>query len=198
MRAGIFGGTFDPPHIGHLILAEESIKQLHLDRVFWVLTPDPPHKKGRRITPAVLREQLVKASILRYPEFIYSDVDFHRTPPLYAVDTMKEFHRQYPGAYLAYIMGEDSLEDLPKWHTPMEFMAECSSIAVMQRVGREPDLDSLETILPGLKKKTVFLKTPVVEISSSELRLKISRNQAWKAYVDPSVVTIIQDACLYK
>jgi nicotinate-nucleotide adenylyltransferase len=198
VRAGIFGGTFDPPHLGHLILAEEAARQLHLDQVFWVLTPDPPHKRGRLIASAQMREQMVRANIARYPKFIYSDVDFHRPPPLYAVDTMKEFHRQLPGAFLAYIMGEDSLEDLPTWHTPVEFVAECDCIAVMQRIGREPDLDSLDTILPGLKKKTVFLKTPVVEISSSGLRQKISRNQAWKAYVDPAVEAIIQACKLYK
>jgi nicotinate-nucleotide adenylyltransferase len=198
LRAGIFGGTFDPPHLGHVILAREAARQLQLDQVFWVLTPDPPHKQGHRITAAPLREAMVRASIVGHPEFVYSDVDFRRPAPLYAVDTMREFRQQFPDAYLAYIMGEDSLDDLPRWHTPREFVAECDGIAVMQRVDRELNMEKLEESLPGLRQKTIFLKIEEVEISSSQLRARVAHKQNWQTLVDPLVAGIIEENHLYQ
>ncbi|MCX8025419.1 MAG: adenylyltransferase/cytidyltransferase family protein, partial [Thermanaerothrix sp.] len=91
-RLGIFGGTFDPPHVGHLILASEAADQLHLDRVLWVLTPDPPHKRGQPITPLAIRLKLVMAAIQEDPLFELSRVEIDRPGPHYAVDTLRILH----------------------------------------------------------------------------------------------------------
>lgn len=116
MRLGIFGGTFDPPHIGHLILAAEALAQLELDRVLWVLTPNPPHKTRRSLTPVALRYELLRAAFEADPAFVISWVDLDRPPPHYAVDTMRLLRQDHPRDRLVYLMGSDSLDDLPLWH----------------------------------------------------------------------------------
>src|SRR5512143_3713267 len=112
---GVFGGTFDPPHTGHLILAAEAQAQLDLERILWVLTPTPPHKPGQRITSTALRLEMLQAAIDGNPDFELSRVDLDRPPPHYAVDSVHLLRAAYPQAWLAYLMGGDSLDDLPTW-----------------------------------------------------------------------------------
>ena len=119
MRIGIFGGTFDPPHLGHLILADEAHAQLELDRLLWVLTPDPPHKLHQSITPLVDRLDMLRATIAGNNAFELSMVDIERAGPHYAVDTLLILGRSYPGDALIYVMGGDSLRDLPTWYRPL-------------------------------------------------------------------------------
>ena len=147
---GIFGGTFDPPHLGHLILAAEARAQLGLDKLLWVLTPDPPHKQGQSIARIENRLEMVKLAIVDDPQFELSTVELTRPGPHYAVDTVQILARQNPGAKLVYLMGGDSLRDLPTWHRPAEFVSACQMIGVMRRPGDAVELPSLEKSLPGL------------------------------------------------
>ena len=133
MRVGIFGGTFDPPHVGHLILAAEARDQLGLDRVLWVVTPDPPHKAGRTITPLLTRLDLVEAAICQDSQFEISRAEIDRPGPHYSVDTVEILARTYPQAELFYLMGGDSLHDLPTWKRPRQFIAALDGIGVMRR-----------------------------------------------------------------
>ena len=142
---GIFGGTFDPPHLGHLILAAEAYAQLGLERCLWVLTPDPPHKQGQSITPLKHRLAMLKLAIAGDPQFELSTVDLDRPGPYYAVDTVKILAAQIPGANLVYLMGGDSLRDLPKWHLPADFVDACHAIGVMRRPGDDIDLPDLSS-----------------------------------------------------
>ena len=111
-RLGIFGGTFDPPHVGHLILAMEAYDQLKLDRVLWVLAPNPPHKLGKKITDLDIRIEMVKAAINSDPMFEFSRVDIDRPGPHFVLDTMRILHEQKPDDELVFLMGGDSLHDL--------------------------------------------------------------------------------------
>jgi len=197
MRVGIFGGTFDPPHIGHLVLAGEALDQVCLDKVYWVLTPDPPHKQGHVISPAAVRADMVKTAIAQFPDFLYSDIEFKRQPPLYSVDTVVLFHQMLPDAQIYYMMGEDSLDDLPTWHEPRSFIQQCDGIIVMERKDEEPDWISLNISLPDLQEKTHILKSPLMEISSHEIRERIKSGRIWRTYVDPAVVAIIEHYKLY-
>ena len=104
-RLGIFGGTFDPPHLGHLILAAEALDQLQLERVLWVLTPEPPHKQGQDRQSLDDRLEMLHIAISEYPEFLLSRVDIDRPSPLYAVDTVRLLAGQYPGSELIYLIG---------------------------------------------------------------------------------------------
>ena len=120
---GIFGGTFSPPHRGHLALAAAARRQLGLERLLWVLTPDPPHKQGQSILPAEHRLAMVRLVLARYPEYELSTIEFDRPGPHYALDTVRILGEQNPQAGLVYLMGGDSLRDLPTWHHPADLVA---------------------------------------------------------------------------
>jgi len=196
-RLGIFGGTFDPPHIGHLILAMEAYDQLHLDRVLWVLTPQPPHKLGKRIAPLEIRLQMVMASIGGDPVFELSRVDMDRPGPHFVLDTINLLHQDYPNAELVFIMGGDSLHDLPSWHQPQEFVQACDYLGVMHRVGEQIDLHELEKQISGISTKVEFMEAPILEISSNKIKQLIARGKPYRYYLIPSVYEIIKNAKLY-
>ena len=198
MRLGIFGGTFDPPHVGHLILATEAQFQLQLERVLWVLTPWPPHKAGQPITPVEERLELLCTALDGNPDFQLSRVDLDRQPPHYAVDTVELIHKAYPSAKLVYLMGGDSLGDLLEWHTPQAFVQACDEIGVMQRPGQEVDLPELERSLPGLTERMRFIQAPLLEISSTRLRHRIAAGVPCRYYFLPAVYRLIEERKLYR
>ncbi|HTX79697.1 MAG TPA: nicotinate-nucleotide adenylyltransferase [Longilinea sp.] len=198
MRIGIFGGTFDPPHLGHLILAMEACGQLSLDRLLWVLTPAPPHKQTQPVTSIETRIQLVLAAIENDSEFQLSLVEIGRPAPQYAIDTVRQLRVQNPGAELYYLMGGDSLRDLPDWHTPQELVDECDGLGVMRRPDDDVDLTELEKQLPGLTAKVAFVDAPLLEISSRQVRQRIARGEPFRYYLSPKVYEIIVKQGLYK
>ena len=159
-RLGIFGGTFDPPHLGHLILAAEALDQLNLDRVLWVLTPEPPHKHGQNRQSLDDRLGMLHVAISEFPSFQLSRVDIDRSPPHYAVDTVRLLAQQYPLSELIYLIGGDSLRDLPRWHKPLELVAACKSLGVMRRPEAHFDLARLEESLPGVTRKILNIDAP--------------------------------------
>jgi nicotinate-nucleotide adenylyltransferase len=197
MRLGIFGGTFDPPHIGHLILASEAQEQLALDRVLWVLTPHPPHKTDQKVTSTIDRLDLLRLALGDDQHFEISRVDIDRPPPHFAVDTLRLLHAQFPQATLVFLMGSDSLDDLPQWHTPRDFLHECDELGVMCRPGREIDLSELEKLLPGASGRVYFLEAPLLEISSTRLREKIADGGSYRYYLPPAVWRLIEEKGLY-
>lgn len=198
MRLGIFGGTFDPPHVGHLILAAEAHAQLGLERVLWVLTPQPPHKTDQPITPLADRLDLLAAALDDDPAFELSRVDIDRPAPHYALDTLRLIREQHPSAMLVYLMGGDSLVDLPLWHQPGEFVRLCDEIGVMLRPGHAIDLDVMDARLPGLRTRTRFLRAPVFDISSSDVRRRILRGQPYRYLLRESVYQLISNRHLYQ
>ena len=195
---GIFGGTFDPPHIGHQILAAEAQYQLGLDRVLWVLTPDPPHKKNQMITPLDTRMEFVRASVANLDTFEISSVDIDRNPPHFAVDTVRLLQKQFPQAKLIYLMGGDSLRDLPLWFEARKFVARCHALGVMHRPAVEVDLKYVEGQIPGIQEKIRFFETPLLEISASEIRKRIQSGQPYRFFLPEKVFEIIQSRNLYR
>ena len=198
MRLGIFGGTFDPPHIGHQILAAEAYDQLNLDKVLWVLTPNPPHKNDQEITSLEARLKMVKASIAENERFELSRVEMDRHPPHYSVDTLSILAERYPSAELIYLVGSDSLIDLHTWHNPDEFVAACDGIGVMCRPGEELELRKLEEQTPGVSAKLLFIDAPLLEISSTEIRSRIVKGLTYRYYLPEVVYRFIEDDRLYR
>lgn len=204
MKLGIFGGTFDPPHSGHLILAMECRWQLGLDRVLWVLTPTPPHKQGQPITPQESRLAMLQACIDHDPYFDLSTVDLDRQPPLYAVDTVQIVKAQNPQAEVGYLIGEDSLYDLPDWHNPAEFARACDFIGVMRRPAAQAgspaplSLPKLFARVPGLEAKLKFVEAPLLEISSSAIRRRATNGQPYRYYLPEAVFHYIERNRLYR
>lgn len=198
LRLGIFGGTFDPPHIGHQILAAEACEQLNLQRVLWVVTPNPPHKTEQVITPLSCRLKMVAAALADESRFELSRVDVDRPPPHYAVDTVMRLRSTYPGFDLIYLMGGDSLHDLPTWYKPVEFVRACDAIGIMQRPGFVIELNEMEQHIPGLSKKILSIHAPLIEISSKEIRLRAAQGRTFRYYLPGAVYKFVQEENLYR
>ena len=198
MRVGVFGGTFDPPHLGHLILAAEALYQLRLDRLLWVLTQDPPHKHGQMIRPWQARFDMVRLATSGDPAFEISRVDIDRPGPHFAVDTMGILSSQLPGVELFYLVGGDSLHDLPTWHQPRQFLQSCAGLGVMRRPGDSINLDALEENLPGVADRVHFIVAPLLEISSSDIRGRIASGLPFRYYLTAAVYQFILETNLYR
>lgn len=196
-RIGIFGGTFDPPHIGHMILAAESRCQLNLDRVLWVLTPDPPHKTGRVISPLAVRLELVQAALAGDPGFEISTVEIDRPGPHYSIETIHILQSHNPGAELVYLMGGDSLHDLPTWMRPQEIVGALAGIGVMRRPQDFVDLLWLEQALPGVTEIVRFVDAPLLEISSTDIRRRVAEGQHYRYFLPPGVYDLLRAKRLY-
>jgi nicotinate-nucleotide adenylyltransferase len=143
-RIGLFGGTFDPPHLGHLILASEAQFQLELTRLFWTLTPEPPHKQDQLITPIEHRLAMVNLAIADNPSFELSRAELDRPGPHYTLDTIRLVAEQNPDAEIVPVIGGDSLHDLPTWHHPQELLFAAHWIGVMRRPGESANLEEME------------------------------------------------------
>ena len=197
-RLGIFGGTFDPPHVGHQILAMEAYDQLQLDKVLWVLAPNPPHKLGKKISSLELRIEMVQAAIDGDEIFEFSSVDIDRPGPHYVLDTMRILREQRPGAELVFLMGGDSLHDLPTWHKPDEFIDACDYLGVMHRPGEVIRLEELEIRFPGLSAKVEFIEAPLLEISSNQIRSLAIGGKPFRYYLPFEVYKIVETENLYQ
>jgi nicotinate-nucleotide adenylyltransferase len=186
-KVGIFGGTFDPPHIGHLILAAEAYVQLGLDRILWVLTPNPPHKQDKKFAPVAARQAMVLAAIANNPAYVLSSVDLDRIGPHYACDTVQIIASQHPGTAISYIVGEDSLLDFPRWHRPQDLVSACDEIGVMRRSGHASTNHQLEESIPGIGAKISYINTPLIQISSSLIRERIATGGHFRYYLPDGV-----------
>jgi nicotinate-nucleotide adenylyltransferase len=195
---GLFGGTFDPPHIGHLILCAEARLQLDLDRLLWVLTPNPPHKQGQSITSLEHRLAMVVLAISDNPRFELSTVEMDRPGPHYALDTVKIISDQNPAADLVYLMGGDSLRDLPTWHRPADLVAALRYIGVMRRPGDSIDLPALEKTIPGLTAKVRYVDAPLLDIAAHEIRQRVADGRPYRYFLPPAVYAYIVEHNLYR
>ncbi len=198
IRAGIFGGTFDPPHIGHLILAAEAHQQLKLDKVFFVLAADPPHKQDRDITAISHRLAMLEFALEDQPKFQISRVEMDRPGPHFALDSLKQFHRELPESDLIYLIGGDSLRDFPSWKRPDEITSLVTKIGVMRRPFTELNLESLIEEIPELERKLEFINTPLLEISSREIRNRVAKGGHFRNYLHRPVFDYIVKEQLYK
>lgn len=197
MRLGIFGGTFDPPHSGHLALALAALQQLGLDRVLWVVTADPPHKVGLPLSPIQDRLDMVLAAIRGQSGFEISRVDIDRPGPHWSADTVALLKDSQPEAEWVYLMGGDSLRDLPTWGRPQELLAN-ASLGVLLRPDAEVDLARLEQILPGISSRVAYVSAPRQAISSHDIRRRVAHGRSIDGLVPSGVAALIQARGLYR
>lgn len=195
---GVFGGTFDPPHLGHLILADEGAAELGLSRLLWVVTADPPHKPDRPISPAGVRVEMVEKAIEGDEVFELSRADLDRPAPHYAADTIAWLREHGESGPFAYLMGSDSLVDLPSWHEPGRFVASCDKIGVLRRPGSQVDWDPLQAQLPELRDKVQFFEAPLIGISGHEIRARVADERSYRYLVLPRVAEVIKRRGLYR
>lgn len=197
-RIGLFGGTFDPPHIGHLILAAEAVSQFQLDTLLWVLTPDPPNKLGNPITPLAHRLPMLQGMIAHNLVFELSRIEIDRPGPHYTIDTVRLLAKQEKDAEIYLLIGGDSLWDLPNWRLSADLVAEVSKIGVMRRPGDFTDLTSLEAKLPGVTAKLQFIEALLQRVSSREIRKRIAAGGMYRYYLAPEVYEYIEANHLYR
>jgi len=197
-RIGLFGGTFDPPHLGHLILASEAQTQLELDRLLWILTPEPPHKQEQNITSIKHRLAMVQLAIADNATFELSRIELDRPGPYYTLDTINLVAEQNPGADIVPVIGGDSLRDLPKWHEPQKLVYACHWIGVMRRPYDKSNLAELESQLPGISSKVHYVDAPLLEIASREIRSRIAEGKSVRYYLPTNVYKYINQHHLYQ
>jgi nicotinate-nucleotide adenylyltransferase len=195
---GVFGGTFDPPHLGHLLLAIEGLERLELEKVLWVLTPFPPHKPDFQISPIEIRMEMLGVVLRDEPEFQLSKADIDRDPPHYALGTMEWLEEKYPEGEFVYLMGSDSLRDLPTWYRPAEFVSKCKRLGVLQRPGIEVDLDKLEGKIPGLRSKMSYFHGPSIDITGRDIRQRVKLGRRYDHLLAPGVAEVIRTRGLYR
>jgi nicotinate-nucleotide adenylyltransferase len=196
MRLGVFGGTFDPIHLGHLILAEQCREACALDRVWFVVAGAPPHKQGER-TPASHRVEMVRIAIAGHPAFEVSEIETRRPGPHYSVETLEEIHHDRPEEDLLFLIGADSLADLPTWRSPKR-IAELATIVVVNR----PGLEAVEPeTLPNLGEGTHPLASvtiPPIGIASSDIRRRLREGRSIRYMVPRAVEAYIDAQGLYR
>ena len=197
-KIGIFGGTFDPPHLGHLILASEALEQLKLDHLLWMMTAMPPHKVVSEITPLKQRLELTRAAIAGFSQFELSTLEIDRPGPHYSVDTVALVKKAQPDAQIYFLMGEDSLRDLPSWHEPDRMIAMCEGLGIMRRPGSEAVLKELESSFPNIRQKVTWFNTPQVDISSHDIRQRIKEKRTYQFFIPEAVFNLIDEKNYYQ
>ncbi|MBI3467470.1 MAG: nicotinate-nucleotide adenylyltransferase [Planctomycetes bacterium] len=200
MRLGIFGGTFDPIHIGHLILAEHCREACRLDRVLFVPAGQPPHKTGQPITSGKLRREMVELAIAGHPAFGVSTIELDREGPSYSADTLTEISRQDPHAELFFLIGSDSLIDLPTWYDPDRIVSLATLVFATRPSSNLPDFAPLRSVLGDARIEQLgkhVVQIPAVHISSSTIRARVASGQTIRYLVPRAVECFIETHKLY-
>lgn len=197
-RIGILGGTFDPPHIGHLLLAEYTRETLALDKVLFVPAGVQPLKPDIR-SMVEHRLNMVKIAIQDNLNFVISRVDMDREGPHYTADTMPLIQQEYSDAELFFLMGGDSLRDFPKWTRPQEII-QYARLAVMRRSDEDITADMHDDVIPNLSQSIDMVDTPLLSIwlSSSHVVERLKKRQSVRYLVPDAILTYIHDNDLYK
>lgn len=188
MRLGIFGGTFDPPHIGHLVAAQEIHDQVGLDRLLLVPAAVPPHKRDERVTAGALRLEMLRAAIGDDDRFEVSELELERDGPSYTIDTLRTVRETHPDAALFLAIGADQLAELGSWKAP-DAIAELATLVAFPRSGQAPETE-------GRWPLTV-VDVPEIDISSTTLRERVAAGRPIRYWVAPGVETIIRREGLY-
>ncbi len=197
-RVGIFGGTFDPIHIGHLILAEEAWFQLQLDRVYLAPAGDPPHKLGRQLAPVRDRLYMAELATADIDYILVSSIDADRPGPHYTSDMVRLLQAEAgPNTELYFLMGMDSLRDLPTWHEAA-WLVDHARLVALSRHDVKLNWESLEAALPGIRSRVIILDMPELEIASHVIQQRVRNGQPIRHMVPRSVEAYIQKHNLYR
>jgi nicotinate-nucleotide adenylyltransferase len=196
VNIGVLGGTFDPIHIGHLVIAEEARMKLGFNEILFVPAGRPWLKRDRDITLAVHRVEMVRRAIADNPHFRLCTLEVEHSGPSYTVDTMTMLQKQLGSeTSFFFILGRDTLAELPLWKEPKKLVQLCR-LVVPPRIGSK-DLRHLEVAIPGLRDKIIQLDMPVIGISSSEIRQRISQGLSIRYLVPAEVEKYITEHKIY-
>ncbi len=195
LRLGVFGGTFDPPHVGHVAVARDVADALALDRVLWIPAGVPPHKRGHAVSPAGVRLAMVRAAAAEDPRFEASDLETARPGPSYTVDTLRALRARHPAAELFLILGADQLRTFGRgWREPAEILRLATPV-LMDREGEMTQ--DVASDLPGMERA---LHVPVtrVDVSATRIRAAMAGREDVTALVPPRVLEVVRREGLYR
>ncbi len=197
MKIGVLGGTFDPPHYGHLKIAEEAIAKLGLAEVMFAPAGQPPHKQGQKVSPVARRVEMVRLAIASDARFVLSRVDSEGEGPSYTVDLIRRLRQSLPGdVEIFFIMGMDSLASILTWREPAELIRLCR-LAVFERPGFTADWFVLEKQLPGIRERVTLLNAAVSDISATEIQRRARAGESIAELVPESVAAYVRRERLY-
>lgn len=198
-KIGILGGTFDPVHLGHMMMAKEAKEALELDEVILIPAGQPPFKTSETVTPAPQRLEMLRLAAAGTDYLKVSNVEIEREGPSYTADTIAEIKKHMEaGGEIYFILGWDSLAKLPTWHEASRIIGMCTLAAVPRPGHSKPRVRSLESALPGISKKVIFLDKPRVDISATEIRETAARGEPIEHLVPKPVAAYIKKNRLYQ
>jgi nicotinate-nucleotide adenylyltransferase len=189
-RLGVFGGTFDPVHVGHLIMAAEAVARLRLDRILFVPARRPAHKRSRGLALVQHRVAMLRLALRGNPSFHLSRIEADSGGTSFTVRTLESLHKA-GNAELYFLMGQDSLEEFATWREP-ERILELARLAVVPRGERE-----LPPLSPSLRRRVVYLRPPRVAVSSTEIRRRLRRGLPVRYWIPDSVLGYVHRNGLY-
>ncbi len=198
MRRGLLGGTFDPPHLGHLQIAEEARRKLCLDEVMFIPAGLPWVKAAMKVTPACHRLEMIKLAVAGKAYFSVNDIEVQRSGPSYTWQTLQELKSQYPGDELYFILGWDNLTSLASWHYP-DRIVKAACLVAAPRVGTPPpDLHNLDARVPGLAARSIILTEPEINVSATAIRERVRLGEPIGHLVTEGVAEYIRRHGLYR
>lgn len=200
MRIGIFGGTFDPIHVGHLILAERCRDEANLDEVWFLPSYRPPHKAAPVVTRFEQRCDMVMLATTGQPFFRVEPIERELPPPSYTAETLAELSQRHPDAEFALILGADSLVDLPGWYQPHRVVSQAELLIAPRpgsTVGTAADLAQALGVVPEAVRMRV-IESPLIDIASRDLRARVARGKSIRFLVPRSVEEYIRERSLYR
>ena len=198
MKIGILGGTFDPVHNGHIKVAETVKVQLDLAKVVFVPAGQPWLKSARPVSPAERRVEMLRLAIAGRPGFELSLIEINRPGPSYTVDTVKELRSKTgTGDEYYFILGRDSLSQLPHWKEPNRIIQLCRLVSVPRPGSKLPDFKELETLIPGLSSCLVLLDKPEIDVSATQIRKRVAEGLSISGLVSEAVAEYIKQYKLY-
>jgi nicotinate-nucleotide adenylyltransferase len=201
MRLGVFGGTFDPVHVGHLILAEQCREQGRLDKVLFIPAPRPPHKQDRLLALFDHRLEMLILATSGQPAFQVDDMEKDRPGPSFTVDTLARLHERHGEAELFLIVGSDSLRDLPQWYEPVRILEQAGLLIALRPgspiLGRDEVIKAL-ALADSFPLRYQVCDMPAIDIASRDLRKRLAAGRSVRYMVPRAVEAYIQDKCLYQ
>jgi GTPase len=196
-KIGILGGTFDPIHLGHIMIAEEVKQALDLAEIIIVPAGQPQTKRLETVTPAYMRLEMLELAVRGKPDFKVSDIEIERKGPSFTVDTLLEMKNRYKGYEIFFILGWDSLAQIPTWHEPSRIINLCTLVAVPRPGYKRPTLKQLEGVLPGITERVIFMDRPRLDISATGIRERVGQGEPIDHLVPEAVAGYIKKHKLY-